>query len=118
MRIVLIVGRFLLEARERAKMMYGVTNKRVLIISGIFSTRIKSINLRTVSNISLDERSSGAGTISFGASPFPAWWSNSRALPGVPSPIPTFELAQDARAVFEMIRSAQESELNAPKQSR
>jgi hypothetical protein len=56
-----------------------------------------------------DERSNGSGTISFGASNFPAWWASGMAWPGMPSQVPTFELSENARSVFETIRNAQGS---------
>ncbi len=104
-----IFGRFLVDAKQRANTSYGVTNQRVIIVSGISSKKIKSLNLRSLSDLSLDERSNGSGIISFGASSFPTWWTSGIAWPGMPAPVPTFELTENARTVFEMIRKAQGS---------
>jgi hypothetical protein len=104
-----IFGRFFVDAKQRANTSYGVTNQRVIIVSGIFSKKIKSLNLRSLSDLSLDEKSNGSGTISFGASSFPTWWMSGMAWPGMPSPVPTFELTENAKTVFEIIRKAQGS---------
>jgi len=104
-----IFGRFLIDAKQRANTSYGVTNQRVIIVSGILSKKIKSLNLRSLSDLSLDEKVNGSGIISFGSSSFPAWWTGGMAWPGMPSPVPTFELTENARTVFEMIREAQGS---------
>jgi hypothetical protein len=96
----------MVDAKQRASTILGVTNQRILIISGLVSRKIKSMNLRTLSDISLDERSNGQGTISFGpTSPF-AWWTGGMNWPGMPS-APSFESIPNARSVYEIIREAQ-----------
>ena len=104
-----IFGRFLVDAKQRANTSYGVTSQRVIIVSGILSKKIKSLSLRSLSDLSLDEKSNGSGIISFGASTFPAFWPSGMAWPGMPSAVPTFELTENARTVFETIRKAQGS---------
>lgn len=77
--------------------------ERVIIISDLFSKVIKSLNLRTLSEVSLSERSDGSGTIIFGSGSF---WDNASWL-GRRQESPRFELSQDARKVYETIRDAQ-----------
>jgi hypothetical protein len=86
-----IVGRFFVDAKQRAHTFYGVTNQRVIIVSGILNSKVKSLNLRTLSDLTLDERSNGKGTISFGATnPF-AQWTGGMAWPGMSSSTPAFD---------------------------
>ena len=66
MGIYMVIGRFFVEARQRASTFYAVTEERVLIVSGLLSRTVKSLNLRTLSDISLSEKGSGEGTITFG----------------------------------------------------
>lgn len=104
--IYFIVGRFFVDAKIRAKTFYAVTDQRVLFVSGVFARRVKSLNLRTLSDLALSEGKSGVGTITFGAgSPlasmydglyWPAWYLGSR-----------FDAIPNARSVFEIIRAAQ-----------
>jgi hypothetical protein len=105
--LYMIVGRFLFDAKQRATTFYGVTSQRVVIVSGMSSRKVKSLNLRTLSDLSLDERAEGKGSISFGPSnPF-AQWTSGMVWPGMQQSAPTFELIDGARSVFEIIRKAQ-----------
>jgi Bacterial PH domain len=103
------VGRFLLDMRTRAKTFYGVTNVRILIVSGAFTPTIKSLNLRTLADISLEQRGNGIGTITFGrGAPFGSlargiWW------PGMDAQLaPAFDQIANAQHVYTLIQSAQQ----------
>ncbi len=107
--LYIVIGRFFVEEKQRSKTFYAVTNERILIISGVLARRVKSLALRTLSDLSLSEISGGKGTISFGGgSPFANFfggmpgWPGSEAYTG-----PRFDLISDARSVFEVIRKAQ-----------
>ena len=50
-----VFGRFIADAAERRRTVYGLTNERVLIISGLFRRQVKSLNLRTLPEVSLSE---------------------------------------------------------------
>jgi hypothetical protein len=77
-----------------------------LIVSGLLSRRVKSLNIRTLSDVSLDHTSDGSGTITFGpANPFSAFGSGT-AWPGMPQ-TPSFDSISGARSVYETIRKAQ-----------
>jgi hypothetical protein len=107
MGLHIIFGRFLVDAKQRANTFYGVTNQRIIIVSGLLNKKIKSLNLRTLSDVSVDERATGRGTISFGASNLSSWWTSGMAWPGMPSAPPAFELIENPKAVLETIRKAQ-----------
>ena len=107
--LYMIFGRFFLDARQRANTVYGVTNQRVIIVSGLLTTKTKSLNLRTLSDLSLDEKSNGGGSVSFGPSTGAARWPAGMAWPGMPAPAPAFELIDNPRSVYELIRKAQEA---------
>jgi hypothetical protein len=70
--IYLILGRLIVDAFQRGRTYYGVTTDRILIVSGLFQRNVKTINLRTLGELSVAEDSSGSGTITFGQ-PNP-WW--------------------------------------------
>jgi hypothetical protein len=106
--LYLIFGRFVVEAKQRSKTYYGVTNERVIVVSGLFSRNVKSLDLRTLNEISLDEKSDGSGTITFGSPPPTYQWLGSTRLPGwAQQSVPAFEMIQNAKSVYETIRSAQ-----------
>jgi Bacterial PH domain len=104
-----IFGRFFVDAYNRSRTFYGVTNERIIILSGIFSRQFKSLQLRNLSDISLNQRNGDLGTITFGPSPsmtgifVPAgsWPFSDRYTP------PSFDLIERPKAVYEIIRQAQ-----------
>jgi hypothetical protein len=103
-----IVGRFLVDMRQRAKTVYGLTNERLLIISGLFTRNVKSLNLRTLADVSLTERPDGSGTITFGqGNPYSSWFQGMGWWPGMPAGAPAFELVPRAKEIYEAIRNAQ-----------
>lgn len=105
--LYLIAGRFWHDAAHRRRTAYGVTPERVVIISGLFSRRIKSIDLDTLSDVTLTERRGGAGTVSFGPSSTLPGWYGGVGWPWTGSHfVPAFELPSDAREVYEMVRAA------------
>ena len=103
-----VFGRFIADAVTRSKTCYGVTSDRILIISELFGHRVKSLNLRTLSDVTFTNNSSGAGTISFGpmnpaASAFggASWPGRGQYQP------PSFILDQNIQQVYGIIRDAQ-----------
>ena len=102
-----VFGRFIVDARQRARSFYALTNQRVIIVSGLLSQQTKSLNLRTLSDLTLAERSNGLGTIYFGT-PGPWWASSGMQWPGMNTQtVPMFEQIENPRRVYDQIRSAQ-----------
>jgi hypothetical protein len=103
-----VFGRFIADARSRARTYYGVTGERILIVSGLFAQQTKSLQLRTLTDVSLTQRSDGSGTITFGPThymntffPAGAWPGTGRYVP------PSFDLIERAKEVYDIIRNAQ-----------
>ena len=106
--LYLIFGRFFVDARRRARTFYGVTDSRIIIVSGLLSQNVKSLNLRTLTDLSMSEKASGVGTITFGPvhpfaafgggawCPGTAWWAP-----------PSFDLVPNVAEVYRIIREAQ-----------
>ena len=106
--LYLILGRFVVDSRQRAATAYGVTNKRVLIVFGLFSRTVKSLALRTLTDMTLSERSDGSGTISFGSAPVWGQWFASSSWPGTSAQqVPAFDLIAEAKSVYSQLRAAQ-----------
>jgi hypothetical protein len=104
--LYITIGRFWIDARRRARTTYAVTSERIIINSGTFTRTSKSLNLRTLSDVTLQEGADGRGTITFGpAPPFAAMYAG-MSWPGV-AQIPAFEMIPDARRVYGIIRDAQ-----------
>lgn len=106
------IGRFIVDIVMRARTTYAVTSERVIIQSGLLTPTVKSLNLRTLSDITLSERGNGSGTITFGpGSPWGAW-GNGMRWPGMPQ-MPMFEGIPSARSVYDIIRDAQRASASA-----
>src|SRR5438128_1443265 len=62
----MIIGRFFTDARKRAGTVYGITEDRIIIRSGLFNKGIKSLNIRTLSDVSFTQKADHSGTITLG----------------------------------------------------
>ena len=101
----MVGGRFILEAWQRARTEYMVTNERIIIRSGILRRRLQSLELRTLGDFALTETSKGEGTISFGVSAAGNRFAGLAAWPGDDT-VPRFDTIADAGKVYEIIRKA------------
>jgi hypothetical protein len=104
-----VFGRFIADAIRRGKTFYGLTPQRAIIVSGVFGRQVKSIDLASLPEITVSERSDRSGTISLGrpsgvnawmaGMTGPSWPGAARYLP------PMFEMIDDVKAVYDKIRA-------------
>jgi hypothetical protein len=108
--IYFIIGRFFVDSYQRSRTCYGVTDERALILSGVLTREMKSLSLRNLEGMSMTERSDGSGSILFGSiNPINAMWYGT-AWPGMTRRlVPAFELIDDVRKVYDLIKQAQRS---------
>lgn len=106
MGIYVTVGRFFVDVQRRRKVAYALTSERVLIVSGIWTRNVKSINLKGLNDLTLSAQSDGWGTIALGPLPPFSWMMEGNvSWPGMEQRLgPRFELIPNARQVFELIR--------------
>jgi PH (Pleckstrin Homology) domain-containing protein len=99
------VGRFVVAGREAQRTEYLLTDRRVVIRTGAFSTRTTELPLATMASVELEEGRDGIGSITFGPSlPFrgffgPGW-------PGAGRYGPAFQAVRDANRVYRLINDA------------
>jgi hypothetical protein len=107
--IPFVLGRFFVESIQRSKTYYGVTDRRVLILSSLINRKTTSIALQNLGDVSLNERSDRSGSITFGAAAsYPMWsWSGEWGHKAGPA----FDTIDDVRRVYNVIQEAQRSEL-------
>ena len=106
--LYMIVGRFFVDAWQRERTTYGVTSERIIIVSNFINRKVKSLNLRTLPEMTLDQKSDGSGTITFGAvDKMSRWDPNGLAGRRSRSESPRLEMLVDAKKVYEIIREAQ-----------
>jgi Bacterial PH domain len=107
-------GRFPLDARRRNRTYYAVTDRRIIIVSGLVSREVQSISLRNLPNVVLDARGDGSGTITFGdKNPLTAMYGSLYGRVFLGPGVPAFEMIEDARRVYDLILRAQ-MELTIP----
>jgi len=108
--LYMVIGRFIVDSLQRSKTFYGVTNERIIIVSGISGRNVKSLNLRTLTDITLNEKPGGVGTITFGSAVSTSWQSNFPFSRRVEPDCPLFEGIPSAKNVYEIIRQAQKTQ--------
>ncbi|MFC4634800.1 PH domain-containing protein [Dokdonia ponticola] len=82
--LVFAFGRFIIDAKQRAHTFYGITEDRIIIKSGVFSKSIKSLQIKTLSDIEYNEKNDGSGTISIGPkNPMMIWGNGMNWWPGM-----------------------------------
>jgi hypothetical protein len=111
------IGRFFYDKINRENTIYGITNNRVIIKSGVFKRDVQSLNIHILFNLSINEKNDGTGTIKLDAdnkaSPFsfniPGW-------PGAPKPTPALEFITEVRSVYNLILKQQHMGYSKPQQ--
>jgi hypothetical protein len=92
------------DAHQRASTFYTVTSDRIIIVSGPHARLVRSLNINTLTDVSLTELGNGSGTITFAPV---SWYGRNQCAGFGQSAVPSFELAGEARQVYEVIRAAQ-----------
>ena len=106
--LYIIIGRFFFDMLKRGNTIYGLTNERALILSGVFGQSMKSLNLKSISEVSIQLKSDGRGTIVFGStSGVQSMLSNSSWPGSGQTTPPSFELIENANQIYQMVQSIQ-----------
>jgi hypothetical protein len=106
--IYMIFGRFIVEWWQRSKTVYGLSDQRAIIVSGLFSRSARSINLKATGEIGFTISGDGTGTITFGDTTLLSY-ARMGGLPGMGgSAAPAFEKIDNVKEVYDMVqRTAQ-----------
>jgi len=99
-----IAGRFFHDAHIRKKLVYGVSNQRILILRG---SKITSLDINRLPRLELTEHRDGTGSVIFEASNFGPWagmYGFSWWLPAAGGAAQFFRIS-DPRKVYELIRN-------------
>ena len=101
-------GRIVMEAITYRQTYYGLTDQRILIVSGLLVHEVTRLDLNTITEVTLQQRFGDAGTILFGvegqSGRLPrdsSWLSTNHHRP------PRFEQLVDAEYVVWLIHQAQ-----------
>ncbi|MCA9114933.1 MAG: PH domain-containing protein [Planctomycetaceae bacterium] len=108
--LYLLIGRYFVDAWQRARTFYGVTSDRILIISGIHQRSTRSIPLDQLKELSLTERSDGTGSVTLGPELAIITPQTGTRRPTVHRGLgPRFDEIEHVREVYEIIRAAQQN---------
>jgi hypothetical protein len=101
--LIFVFGRFIIDSKQRENTYYGLTKDRIIIKSGVISKNVKSLNIRTLSDIEYNEKNDGSGTISIGPkNPMMIWGNGMNWWPGMKTN-PQLDLIQNVRKVYNQI---------------
>jgi len=106
--LYMIFGRFFFEAKQRKNTFYGVTDKRIIILSGIFSKHSKSLAVKLLSDISLKEKKNGIGSVILGQENPMAGFMAGSSWPGGKNPTPRLDNIPDSKKVYDIVRGLRE----------
>jgi hypothetical protein len=103
--IYLLIGRFFADRLYRSRLIYGITDRRAIIISGLRSRSVQSIYLSSLSALKFEERRDGSGTIYFGDQPL--YWRGRASGLGFQQGLGTqfFRIA-DVKTVYTIVHEA------------
>ncbi len=124
--LYMIFFRFIVDARRREHTCYGLTDRRAIIVTGLVGgelspsigtvtslaaglgrRKVKSLDLRTMTDFSMNERADGSGTITFGAQNQSSNFAGSGWPGSGGNAPPSFDLVDNVKSVYELIRGAQ-----------
>lgn len=105
--LYVMVGRFFLDAYQRRRTWYGLTDRRALILYIGQSVCLNGVMLSESPGVQLEMHSKGVGTITFKPRKIDPYWENRAGRGGFldfgrPS-LPTFEQIADAKEVRNLI---------------
>jgi Bacterial PH domain len=106
MGLYITIGRFFIDAKKRANTIYGITSDRIIIKTGIFHREIKSLNIKTLTDITINQKSDNSGTITLGPTDFRNTMMQGIEWPGAKRPA-CLELIEDVKNVYDQIINLQ-----------
>ncbi len=106
--VYITVGRFYVDARRRARTIYGLTERRAITVTATAfgARRARGVVLRNLEELSIEEARDGRGTIIFGRKS-PHTEMAQSGWPGATGGPPLFERIEDARDVLALVREGQ-----------
>ena len=104
--LVMMLGRFPMDAWLRSRTAYAVTNQRILIARGAPFGSFTAVSRDRLPSVKLSERSGGRGTIRFGETASMFGFQNRGFSIWLPSldTTPQFLAIDSARSVFDLIQ--------------
>lgn len=96
-----LIGRFFFDAAKRKRTVYGLTERRAIVVSKLFTTSVTSVPVEAIPQLTLSHHRNGRGTITFG--PEAALYRQLPFSRGGEEPT-RFEQIEDPTGVHALIR--------------
>lgn len=105
--LYMIFGRFFYDAWRRARIWYGVTDRRALIVRTGPTRTVTSFDLRSLGEVVFQEHGDGTGTLIFG----PVVVSRNRGFNFLGAGVPpnAFDHTPDANQAYRIVRQVQQA---------
>ena len=110
--LYITVGRFFYDAWRRSHTYYGLTNQRAIVATRTPAPALRSYALASLTNVVLQERGNGSGSILLGPGGAPTPWMRQTGMLSTHVEN-SFEMIPDAKRVFDMIGDAQKDDAAA-----
>jgi hypothetical protein len=101
------IGRFMIDSKKRNKTVYGLTKDRIIILSGLFSRDFKSLNIKALPDLTLNQKEDGSGTITLGVGDLRSSMMQGMDWPGMKQP-PRLEFIEHVQEVYSKIIAFQQ----------
>lgn len=101
----MVAGRFLVDARRRARTFYGVTDRRVITVEQRKKRRVTSIAIVSLSEVTFEEGKGDVGTIYLGPKAFHDVRSDGTPV----GPPPVLSKVKNARVAYDAIKDARDA---------
>ncbi len=102
--LYLAAGRFVVDAAIRENTHYGITTERVIVVSGLLTDRIETLELSSLEEIGFRPSAEGRGVITFGLSHPITSWLSGIPWPGMSRLVgPCFEMIENASSVHRTL---------------
>lgn len=102
--LYLIAGRFYYDILLRQKTFYGITDRRVIILSGIRAKQARYIAFDEIENLQRFENRDGSGAIVLGFESIATAYESQMPIPGRMEATPQFHDLSDVHTPFELIQ--------------
>lgn len=112
--LYMMIGRFIVDAKYRTRVYYGLTDTRVIILRGYFKRKVDSVFLKEIGDITISIRTDGSGIITLvpGHQLLNLMISTPHRLETRFTPT-RLEFLSDAKPVYDEILQAQKNALTA-----
>ena len=108
--LYMIAGRFFVDSKQRGKTAYGLTDRRLLIVTSFIRQKVDALDLASLTQTTISENADGSGTILMGSDPGLRGWLAGSGWPTTGKNLPPrLDGIQRVREVYDRILSARES---------